>query len=164
MIETTLKMCQKKADDENIELEFARPPTDFAVFADERLIRQVVLNLISNAVKFTPAGGRVSIDIHASREAGVTLSVKDTGIGIASKDLDRVLRPFEQVESSLSRSHGGTGLGLPYSKKVIEIHGGTLKLSSQVNVGTTVRVQLAASRIRASAAPAHRTVALLQAG
>jgi signal transduction histidine kinase len=164
MIETTLKMCQKKADDENIELEFARPPTDFAVFADERLIRQVVINLISNAVKFTPAGGRVSIDIHASRESGVTLSVKDTGIGIASKDLDRVLRPFEQVESSLSRSHGGTGLGLPYSKKVIEIHGGTLKLSSQVNVGTTVRVQLAASRIRASAAPAHRTVALLQAG
>jgi two-component system, cell cycle sensor histidine kinase PleC len=149
VIEMTLRMCQQKANESNVTLTFT-PSTQehLAVYADERLIRQVALNLVSNAVKFTPAGGRVTIDAKLSFETGVTLSVKDTGIGIQAKDLDRVLRPFEQVESALSRQHGGTGLGLPYSKKVIEIHGGTLKLSSQVNLGTTVRIDLPASRVR----------------
>ena len=161
IIEATLKMCRTKADDGNVKLEFAS--ASFTVFADERLICQVALNLVSNAVKFTPAGGPVTIAIQPSRDAGVILSVKDTGIGIAAKDLDRVLRPFEQVEGAMSRNHGGTGLGLPYSKRVIEIHGGTLTLSSQVNGGTTVRVELPASRVRNAAVASHEPAALRQA-
>ena len=148
VIEGTLRMCQQKADESNVGFVINRSPDSLALYADERLVRQVALNLISNAVKFTPAGGRVTIDAHMSLTTGLTLDVKDTGIGIPAKDLDRVLRPFEQVESALSRRHGGTGLGLPYSKKIVEIHGGTLKLSSEVNAGTTVHITLPASRVR----------------
>lgn len=162
-IEAMLRMCQQKADETNVKLDYAPSTSGLLVFADERLIRQVALNLISNAVKFTPSGGRVAIDVRVERDTGVTLTIKDTGIGIPAKDLDRVLRPFEQVESALSRHHGGTGLGLPYSKRVIEIHGGTLRLSSQVGHGTTVRVELPAARVRVGA-PAHteQPTALLQ--
>jgi two-component system, cell cycle sensor histidine kinase PleC len=163
VVESTLKMCAQKAHESNIKIEFTAERNGLEVFADERLVRQVSLNLISNAVKFTPAGGRVTIDVKVSRETGATLTVHDTGIGIAAKDLDRVLRPFEQVESALSRRHGGTGLGLPYSKKVVEIHGGSLKLASQVNKGTTVRVDLPASRMR-GAGTAGKSAALLHAG
>ncbi|MEQ1863406.1 MAG: ATP-binding protein [Micropepsaceae bacterium] len=161
IIDATLKMCRTKADEGDVRLEFA--PANCTVFADERLICQVALNLVSNAVKFTPSGGSVTIAIQPSRDAGVILSVTDTGIGIAAKDLDRVLRPFEQVEGAMSRNHGGTGLGLPYSKRVIEIHGGTLTLSSQVNGGTTVRVELPASRVRNAAVASHQAAALRQA-
>lgn len=153
-IEATLRMCQPKADESNVKLDYTPSQSGLHIHADERLVRQVALNLISNAVKFTPANGHVNIDVRVERDTGVTLTIKDTGIGIAAKDLDRVLRPFEQVESALSRRHGGTGLGLPYSKRVIEIHGGTLKLSSQVGQGTTVRVDLPASRVRTGGEPA----------
>jgi signal transduction histidine kinase len=161
VVDATLKMCRTKANDGNVRLEFA--PASCTVFADERLICQVALNLVSNAVKFTPSGGSVTIAIQPSRDAGVILSVTDTGIGIAAKDLDRVLRPFEQVEGAMSRNHGGTGLGLPYSKRVVEIHGGTLTLSSQVNGGTTVRVELPASRARNAVVASHQPATLRQA-
>lgn len=147
VVKSTLKMFQQKAEEERIDIQFASAPSEPPIRGDERLIRQVALNLISNAMKFTPPGGRISISISVTREMGATLIVQDTGIGIAEENLERVLRPFEQVESSLSRSHGGTGLGLPYSKKVIEIHGGTLKLSSVLRRGTTVRVELPAMRV-----------------
>jgi signal transduction histidine kinase len=163
-LEATLRMCRQKADEDHIKLVFNPSQSGLQIHADERLIRQVVLNLVSNAVKFTPAGGRVVIDARVERDTGVSLVVADSGIGIAAKDLDRVLRPFEQVESALSRHHGGTGLGLPYSKRVIEIHGGTLKLASEVGKGTTVRVDLPASRVRtAPVAQADVAPALLEA-
>jgi signal transduction histidine kinase len=161
-VEATLRMCQQKADENHIKIEFTPARSGLFIFADERLVRQVALNIISNAIKFTPVGGRVTIDVRVERDTGATLSIKDTGIGIAAKDLDRVLRPFEQVESALSRRHGGTGLGLPYSKRVIEIHGGTLKLSSQVSQGTTVRVDLPAARVRAGTDAATQAPAALQ--
>ncbi|MBL8781736.1 MAG: two-component sensor histidine kinase, partial [Alphaproteobacteria bacterium] len=163
-IESTLRMCQQKADENNIKIDLTPARGDLHIFADERLIRQVALNIVSNAIKFTPVGGRVTIDVRIERDTGATLTITDTGIGIAAKDLDRVLRPFEQVESALSRRHGGTGLGLPYSKRVIEIHGGTLKLSSQVNQGTTVRVDLPAARVRAGTDAAAQPATLAQAG
>jgi signal transduction histidine kinase len=163
-VEATLRMCYQKAAESKVKVEFTPSRGDLHVLADERLFRQVALNIISNAVKFTPAGGKVTVDVHVARETGATLTVKDSGIGIAAKDIDRVLRPFEQVESALSRRHGGTGLGLPYSKRVIEIHGGTLKLSSQVNQGTTVRVSLPASRVSAPAASSETSVELQAAG
>jgi two-component system cell cycle sensor histidine kinase PleC len=148
IMDATLRMCQHKAIEGRVELEYEGQENSPQVVVDPRLFRQVALNLVSNAVKFTPSGGRVKIDMRISAATGVTLLVKDTGIGIAAQDIDRVLRPFEQVESALSRRHGGTGLGLPYSKKVIEIHGGKLILASQVGMGTTVRVELPASRVR----------------
>jgi signal transduction histidine kinase len=146
-IDATVRMCRPKADDARVELLFAPLAAGYQVLADERLLRQVILNLTSNALKFTQPGGRVEVAVTATRNTGLTLLVKDTGIGIPAKDLDRVLRPFEQVEGALARHHGGTGLGLPYSKKIVEIHGGTLTLASEVDIGTTVRIDLPASRV-----------------
>ncbi|MEQ1867455.1 MAG: ATP-binding protein, partial [Micropepsaceae bacterium] len=136
VLDKTLRMCGQKAQEGQIELVLTKSPGDHQIMADERLIRQVTLNLVSNAVKFTPPGGRVEVSAQTSSLNGLTLLVKDSGIGIPPSDLERILRPFEQVESAVARRHGGTGLGLPYSKKIIEIHGGTLKLSSQHDVGT----------------------------
>jgi two-component system cell cycle sensor histidine kinase PleC len=147
IMEATLRMCQHKAIEGRVDLIYDGNDAMPLVNVDPRLFRQVALNLVSNAVKFTPSGGRVTIAMNITQANGVLLTVKDTGIGIAAKDIDRVLRPFEQVESALSRRHGGTGLGLPYSKKVVEIHGGRLVLSSQVGTGTTVRVELPTSRV-----------------
>jgi signal transduction histidine kinase len=114
--------------------------------ADERKTKQVLLNLVTNAVKFTLPGGRVEVRGHFDPETGVVLKVDDTGIGIAGCDLDRVLRPFEQVDSTINRAHQGTGLGLPLVKAIMELHGGTLVLESAVGVGTCVTVTFPASR------------------
>ena len=153
VIKSTLKMFQHKAEESSIDLTFLAQDEGLVVKGDERLIRQVALNLISNAMKFTPPGGRIVVSAHVSFRDGARFQVKDTGIGIAKENLDRVLRPFEQVESAHARTHGGTGLGLPYSKKIIEIHGGTLTLDSALNHGTTVRFLLPSNRIQAAGAP-----------
>ncbi|HEY8872202.1 MAG TPA: ATP-binding protein [Stellaceae bacterium] len=116
-------------------------PADLPLLrADERKTKQILLNLVSNAVKFTLSGGHIEIAGRYDPEAGLTLTVSDTGIGIAPADLARVLTPFEQVDSSFSRSHQGTGLGLPLVKAIIELHGGSLVLQSEVGVGTRVSV------------------------
>jgi signal transduction histidine kinase len=107
---------------------------------DERKTKQVLLNLVTNAVKFTPAGGRLEIEARYDRVAGLALTVTDTGIGIAPADIGRVLEPFEQVDSSLARQHQGTGLGLPLVKAIMELHGGTVELQSDVGFGTRARV------------------------
>ena len=83
----------------------------------------------------------------ASEQYGVEIRVRDTGIGIAPEDLERVLIPFEQVETSFSRKNGGTGLGLPYAKQLAELHDGTLRISSELGKGTTVTVTLPPSRL-----------------
>src|SRR5439155_13906827 len=112
------------------------PPGLPPLRADERQVRQVLFNLVSNAVKFTPAGGQVAIGARYEPGAGLRITVKDTGIGITPEDLPRILEPFVQVDSSLARQHPGTGLGLPTAKAIMELHGGTLELTSTVGVGT----------------------------
>jgi signal transduction histidine kinase len=112
-----------------------------------------MLNLVSNAVKFTPPGGSASITLEASKNEGIQIQVVDTGVGIPDEHLERVLRPFEQVEGALSRRYGGTGLGLPFAKKIAELHGGSIKLESEVDKGTRVEVWLPASRLIARAYP-----------
>jgi signal transduction histidine kinase len=108
--------------------------------ADERKTKQVLLNLVSNAVKFTPPGGSIDITGRFDRDSGLTLTVRDSGIGIAPDDLARVLQPFEQVDSTFSRLHQGTGLGLPLVKAIMELHGGDLELRSEVGVGTRASI------------------------
>ncbi|MGE5269988.1 MAG: ATP-binding protein [Thiohalocapsa sp.] len=114
--------------------------------ADERKTKQVLLNLVTNAIKFTPAGGCITIAGHCDAVDGVVITVSDSGIGIAAEDLTRVLEPFEQVDSTLARTHQGTGLGLPLVKAIMELHGGSLELASEVGVGTTVSVTFPAAR------------------
>src|SRR5215471_16650405 len=112
--------------------------------ADDRRLRQILLNLLSNAIKFTPEGGLVTVS--ASAENGAfTISVRDTGIGMASDQIPKALQPFHQIDSRISRKHEGTGLGLPLAKHLVELHGGKLVIESKVNVGTVVKVVLPAS-------------------
>jgi signal transduction histidine kinase len=110
-------------------------PEDFYIQADTQKIKQIFYNLLSNAVKFTPDGGKVKVEIY-KREDVMEAIVKDTGIGIAEKDLDRVFIEFEQVDSSYCRQYEGTGLGLPLVKKLVELHGGEVCLKSKLGVGT----------------------------
>jgi signal transduction histidine kinase len=114
---------------------------------DERKIVQILVNLLSNAFKFTPAGGSVTLAAGFRSDGGLSISVRDTGIGIAAADVEKVLAPFGQVESAFSRKHQGTGLGLPLARALTELHGGTLMLESAVGTGTTVTVSLPRSRV-----------------
>jgi signal transduction histidine kinase len=114
---------------------------------DERKTRQMLLNLLGNAVKFTPPGGSISLFVDYDPARGVAVSVADTGIGIAAEDLDRVLEPFEQADSSLARKHEGTGLGLALVRAMIELHGGALTLRSTLGAGTEVTIAFPAERL-----------------
>ena len=109
--------------------------------ADRRALKQVMINLLSNAVKFTPEGGTVTIR-GRSTEAGFVLSIADTGIGIPQRDIQKLGRPFEQVENQFTKSRGGSGLGLAISRSLVELHHGTLEIASAVGKGTTVTVTL----------------------
>jgi len=110
--------------------------------ADYRGLKQVVLNLISNAVKFTPEDGHIVVALSREDEDRLRVAVTDTGIGIAAEDLTRLARPFEQVEGQHSKTTQGTGLGLALTKSLIELHGGTLSIESEPGRGTTVSFDL----------------------
>ena len=118
------------------------------LYADPRRLRQILLNLISNAIKFTPPDGHVTLEIGCAASGGITLVVADTGIGIAAEDLTKVLTPFGQVEGSLNRRHEGTGLGLPLSKALVELHGGEFHIDSAPGRGTRITIAFPASRTR----------------
>ncbi|HEX4078351.1 MAG TPA: HAMP domain-containing sensor histidine kinase [Rhizomicrobium sp.] len=141
------QMCSGKAEEGCVALVVEAADPGIHVHADERLLRQLVLNLVSNAVKFTPQGGRVNIGVKTDERGDILIEVADNGIGIPAEHLERVLRPFEQVERALSRRHGGTGLGLPFAKKIAELHGGSLTLQSAIDSGTHVTVRLPGYRL-----------------
>jgi signal transduction histidine kinase len=124
------------------------------LWADERKLKQILLNLVSNSVKFTPAGGRVEVSATVEPAKGLSILVQDTGIGIPDGDLQRVLEPFVQVENSLTRSYQGSGLGLPLAAKMTELHGGKLSIASQLGRGTLVRLSFPAERIATRTAAA----------
>ena len=109
--------------------------------ADDKRLRQMVLNLLSNALKFTPAGGEISIDVYR-RAASIAISVSDTGVGMREEDIATALEPFGQVENLQVANNQGTGLGLPLTKQLAELHGGTLELESHPGRGTTVTILL----------------------
>ncbi len=106
--------------------------------ADPRKLRQVLINLLSNAVKFTPRGGRIRIEAARAAGGGLLLRVADTGIGMAAHDIEQALTPFKQIDNSLARKYEGAGLGLPLAKNLMELHGGTLEVASELGQGTVV--------------------------
>ncbi|MDB5359774.1 MAG: hypothetical protein JWO51_1071 [Rhodospirillales bacterium] len=114
--------------------------------ADPLRIRQILLNLCGNAIKFTPAGGTVRIEASRRAEGGLVIAIADTGIGMAPAGISKALEPFGQVDSGLSRRFGGTGLGLPIAKALTELHGGTLEVTSSPGVGTVVNLRFPAER------------------
>jgi signal transduction histidine kinase len=123
-------------------------PSDVPLLrGDERKTMQIVLNLVTNAVKFSEPGGRVEIACRVDEREGLSITVVDTGIGIASDDLGRVLEAFEQVDSSLSRKQQGTGLGLPLVRAMMELHGGRFELNSTLGVGTEAKILFPRDRL-----------------
>src|SRR5215471_530722 len=119
------------------------------LWCDERKVKQMILNLVTNAVKFTPNGG--SVEIHAEvTSSGYIIGVRDTGIGIAEADIPRVLQPFVQADTTLNRRQEGTGLGLALVKAMVEIHGGKLLLESELGHGTHAQLIFPANRIGAA--------------
>jgi signal transduction histidine kinase len=120
--------------------------------ADERRLKQILANRLSNAIKFTPAGGKVTVRVWSNTDDGFVFQVVDTGIGIAPEDIPTALAPFKQIEGEIDRRYEGTGLGLPLTRSLAELHGGSLELASQVGVGTTVTVRFPAERIVRAAA------------
>jgi len=115
--------------------------------ADNRIIRQILLNLISNAIKFTPADGEIEIATSVDEDGGMMIEIRDHGIGISADDLTRVFQPFGQVDGSFSRNYEGVGLGLPLTKSFVELHEGKLELESELGVGTTVILTFPPSRV-----------------
>jgi len=121
------------------------------ICVDQTKFKQIILNLLSNGVKFTDSRGRIIIGSGVNGQGDLIISIKDTGIGIPSEHLERVLNPFEQVADHLTKENEGTGLGLPIARALIELHGGSLTLSSALGVGTTVALRLPHERIRGGA-------------
>jgi PAS domain S-box-containing protein len=144
IFETCRRMVIDRAAMGGVSLDFQS--TDLEVSADELRLEQVLLNLVSNAVKFTPAGGDVAVSARLALSGEVMITVADSGIGMAPEDIPRALQPFGQVDNSLARPHGGTGLGLPLAQRLVELHGGTMTLDSALGKGTTVTVVLPAER------------------
>jgi signal transduction histidine kinase len=112
------------------------------VRADAARLRQILINLLGNAVKFTPSGGKVSLSARALPGGELQFRIADTGIGIPKDKMDLAMAPFGQVGDAMARKHDGTGLGLPLTKRLIEMHGGTLDLSSEPGQGTVATVRL----------------------
>lgn len=147
VIATCIRLIQSKADDGNLMIRVETSPNMPRLRADERKIKQILTNLLSNAVKFTPAHGKITVTARIEFDGHLSISVADTGVGIAPEYMELVLSPFAQADSGLDRRFEGTGLGLPLSKAMTELHGGTLELRSSLGIGTTVTVHFPAERL-----------------
>jgi signal transduction histidine kinase len=146
VIDTVLTLASPRAQARGVDVRTAPLPPALGLYGDERLVKQILINLVSNAVKFTDRGGVVTIGVNEGDDGGVALYVADTGIGIAGDDLARVTQPFYQVENPYARSHEGTGLGLSLVQSFVELHGGTLAIASALGKGTTVTVSFPPAR------------------
>ncbi|WP_342642851.1 PAS domain-containing sensor histidine kinase [Rhodoligotrophos ferricapiens] len=157
ILEDSLRIISARAAEENVSIIRAFPER-LPVTGDKRALKQVMINLLANAVKFTPAGGSVTI---AAEDRGreVAIVIADTGIGIPRQAIDKLGRPFEQVENQLTKTKSGSGLGLAISKSLIELHGGSIKIDSTEGKGTTVTVFLPSNAARAHEAMLKGAVA-----
>lgn len=146
------RMLRVRADDKEVDLTLDASDADLALVGDRRAVKQIVLNLASNAIKFTPEGGAVRLDMSRDDRGRVELTVTDTGIGIPADRQEIIFRPFEQLENAHARRHDGTGLGLYITRNLVEAHGGSIHLESVVDEGTTVTVLFPAERTKPLAA------------
>jgi PAS domain S-box-containing protein len=139
-------IARERARLQKINIRLELPSVPIKIFADERKIKQILLNLISNAVKFSHESSEVVAGVRIGPDGQVLMFVQDHGIGISADNIATALAPFGQVESKFSRAYEGTGLGLPLSRSLAEAHGGSLTMNSELDVGTTVIVSLPKER------------------
>ncbi len=148
VVTASFRMLSVRADQAGVTLSKEIPEDFPTICADETRIKQVVVNLVSNAVKFTEAGGNVCFRAKIQPDGDLAIQVIDTGIGIAEEDLQRVLSRFGQVQSSYDRTNEGTGLGLTLVQLIAKLHGGSFDLESVLGVGTTCTVTFPQERVR----------------
>jgi signal transduction histidine kinase len=146
LLNDLLRLFREKVAEKRIRLAFDIPKKTIVLRIDSRIVKQIILNLIANAIKFTKEGGAIVCRLELSDD-GCTLIVQDTGIGIAPENIEDVLKPFVQVENVFTRVNDGTGLGLPLVKKFIEAHQGSIHIDSTLGVGTTIYIRFPKERI-----------------
>ncbi len=142
MCRSSAEAVRRAAEAKSLAVEVRRTPGPVIVQADERLIRQVLQNLLSNAVKFTPAQGRVTVEVEGRSGGGARFTVRDTGIGIAPEKLHLLFKVFSQVDGSLARQYGGTGIGVALVDRIVRLHGGTVTVESAPGAGSTFTIDL----------------------
>jgi len=145
LAEACLKLMRPQAAAARVQLNLSAGAFVPIILADELRLTEIILNLLSNAVKFTLPGGAVSLTLELDGDE-LSMTVQDTGVGIAAKDFDKLFEPFGQVANPVPRRARGTGLGLPIAKHLVELHGGSLRLSSIEGIGTVAEVRLPVSR------------------
>lgn len=141
IVSESFSIVKSLAYRKNIAVEINILPADFMIRVDANKLKQILCNLLSNAIKFTAENGKVIVDVIRD-DSNIQLTVKDNGIGIKEQDQKRIFNEFEQVDGSYEREYGGTGLGLPLTKKLVEMHNGKIFLLSQIGKGTEVTVTL----------------------
>ena len=149
--QSVIALVAGRADIAQVKLAVNVDPGTDLLYADGRMMKQMLINLVGNAIKFSSAGSRIEIRVTpAGPEAhsGVIFAVADQGIGIAKDDIPRILKPFEQVETAFARNFEGVGLGLPLVNSMARLHGATLTIESELNVGTTVSILFPAARVK----------------
>jgi PAS domain S-box-containing protein len=146
LMKSTERLISEAARHRDIALDVTVPTGPVTITADPTRLRQILLNLLSNAVKFTPEGKRVTLSCGRDGDQ-LFLRVADTGIGMKPDDLAKVMQPFHQVDNSFSRRYEGTGLGLPLTQSLVDLHGATMQIESEPDEGTTVTVRLPDSRV-----------------
>jgi signal transduction histidine kinase len=154
-VRSVMTLVGRRAEEGEIRLTWDLPEDLPALRADNRKLKQILVNLLSNAIKFTPAGGQVTLKALVDKDGSYEFRVSDTGIGIAADDIPKALSKFGQVDAALNRQYEGTGLGLPLTKALVEIHGGNLDLESEVGVGTTATARFPAERVVLAVSESH---------
>ncbi|MFQ5783961.1 MAG: PAS domain-containing protein [Alphaproteobacteria bacterium] len=147
VVGSCVALIKERAESAGVRLESHVPAAPPALYADERKLKQILINLLSNAIKFTPPGGRIDVRVDGSSQHGCSITIADTGIGIAPEDIPKVMEPFGQADTGLDRKYEGTGLGLSLTRALVELHGGTFELESAVGRGTRAIVRFPAARI-----------------
>jgi PAS domain S-box-containing protein len=143
LCESSLGMVRSAAQHKRLHTALSLQDHDLALYADERIVKQILVNLLSNAVKFTPVGGSIGLEAYRSVDSTqVCFTVWDTGIGIDEKDRERLFQPFVQLDAGLNRQYGGTGLGLALAARLAGVHGGTIELESTVGSGSRFTLSL----------------------
>jgi signal transduction histidine kinase len=146
VISDVIRMMHERAESRGIELIARLLHEEVDIWADERAMKQIILNLLSNAIKFSKEGGKVYVRVVADEPNLAVVEFEDYGVGMTEEEQERALQPFGQAKPATTRNYGGTGLGLPITKGLVEAHGGELTIKSQAGYGTIVRVALPTER------------------
>jgi PAS domain S-box-containing protein len=147
LVEVAIKICRDQAAKGDISI-VAHVTEDVTVTGDMTRLKQVILNLLANAIKFSPAGGIVNIDMQCGAERQLIISIRDAGIGISAEDAERIFEPFVQADEGSTRHYGGMGLGLSIARRIARMHGGDVTLNGEPGMGTDARLIIPTARVR----------------